>query len=258
MNTILVSIICNLVAVLVLLGCIFGANRNNWKVSLTKFLLTVVCGVGCYFATPALSKVLCAIAVEGTTLGVILSNLGISIFSINSIIFTVLFMVGYGISCIVCNIFRHFLIKSYRNKSENVAKMKRARSINPKAERLARKAEWRAMRSTYKENNKGFKKIISMLLSAITGVVLGLIILMPFGYIGEDLNKANSGNKAFLEQGFDYTLNGVIDEKIDFKIFDWLISADEQAADENIPCEDHSFVEGVCEHCGEAEVPAVE
>ena len=256
MSTVLVSIICNVVAVFILLGCIFGAGRNSWKVSLTRFCLMLGCGVGCYFATPALSSLICGVAVESSTVGS-----GISTFSVNSIIFTLLFVLGYGINSIICNIVRHCLIKAYRNKSENSAKMKRAKSINPRAEKLARKAAWREMKTQYKDHNRGFKRFISIVINAVVGLVLGLVVLMPFGYIAEDLNAANNGNKAFLEQGFDYKLNGVIDEKIDFKVFDWLISADEPAADEEpeeeIPCE-HSFVEGVCEHCGEAEVPAAE
>ena len=103
MSTILISVICNVVAVLVLLGCLFGASRNSWKVSLLKLSLTLCCGVVCYFATPILSEMMCAVSLEGTTLGVVLFNLGISIFSINSIIFTLLFVLGYGINCMVSN-----------------------------------------------------------------------------------------------------------------------------------------------------------
>lgn len=226
MSTILVSVICNLVAVLILLGCIFSAIHNSWKLSLIRFCLMLSFGVGCYFATPALSGVICELGANSTTLGATLSNVGVSIYSINSILFTAMFALSYGIISIICNIVKHCLIKSYKNKSENSAKMKRARSINPKAERLARKAAWRDMKAQYREHNHGFKRFVAIFLNTIVGVILGLVILMPYGYIAEDINAAKNGDKAFLEKGFDYTLNGIIDEKIDFKVFDWLVNID--------------------------------
>ena len=106
---------------------------------------------------------------------------------------------------------------------------------------------------------------MSGFIGSVVAIVVSIIVLMPFGYIGEDMNRASCGDKQYLETGFDYTLNGLIDEKINFKFFDWLISAEEQAPeidtesdeiDDETICE-HSFVAGVCEKCGEAEVPPV-
>ena len=265
MANILVGVICNLVAALILFSGIFSAVRNNWRIALSKFIIMIAGGVGCYFAVPALSNIIMGATVNETTLGAVLGNLGISLLTINSVIFTVLFLVWYAIDLMICNIIKHCLIKSYRNKSENKAKMKRAKSINPKAEKLARRAAWREMKAQYKDNNNFWKRLLSGFLGSIVAVVVGLIVLMPFGYIGEDINTAADGNKQYLETGFDYTLNGIIDEKINFKFFDWLVSAEEQdpeidtesdEIDDETICE-HSFVEGVCEKCGEAEVPPV-
>lgn len=266
MANILVAVICNLVAALILFSGIFSAVRNNWRISLSKFIIMIAGGVGCYFAVPALSNTLLDIAAEGTTVSAILSNLGVSLLTINSVIFTVLFLVWYAIDLMICNIIKHCLIKSYRNKSENKAKMKRAKSINPKAEKLARRAAWREMKAEYRANNNFWKRLLSGFIGGIVAVVVGLIVLMPFGYIGEDMNKASGGNKQYLETGFDYTLNGLIDEKIDFKFFDWLVSAEEKAPEANpdeeeqeggeesqTPCEQHEFVDGVCIHCQEPE-----
>lgn len=247
---VLVAIICNLVTVLIILGCILGAGRRSWKVSLVRLGVLLACGVGCYFATPALSSAICGIPVASMTLGVILAKLGISIYTLNSILFTAMFAIGYGFNSIICNLVKHQLIKSHRNKSENSAKIKRAKSINPTAERLARKAEWRNMKYKYAAGNRGLRKALAIAFNSLTAVLLSLVVLMPFGYIAEDMNAASEGSRSFLEAGFDCTLNGVIDEKIEFKVFDWLISADKQSL-----CE-HSFEEGVCEHCGESEASA--
>ena len=147
MANILVAIICNFVAVLILFSGIFNAVTNNWRIALSKFIIMIAGGIGCYFAVPALSNILLGIAVESTTVSAIFNNLGVSLLTINSLIFTVLFLVWYAIDLMICNIIKHCLIKSYRNKSENKAKMKRAKSINPKAEKLARRAEWREMKA---------------------------------------------------------------------------------------------------------------
>lgn len=147
MANILVAIICNIVAALILFSGIFSAVTNNWRIALSKFIIMIAGGVGCYFAVPALSNVITSAAVNETTLGTVLFNLGISLSTINSVIFMSLFLIWYAIDLMICNIIKHCLIKSYRNKSENKAKMKRAKSINPKAEKLARRAAWREMRT---------------------------------------------------------------------------------------------------------------
>lgn len=265
MANILVAVIFNFIAALILFSGIFSSVRNNWRIALSKFIIMIVGGVICYFAVPLLSNTVTNVVVSETTLGSVLCNLGISVLTINSVIFTSLFLVWYAIDLMICNIIRHFLIKSYGNKKENKAKIKRAKSINPKAEKLARRASWREMKAEYKANNTFGKRILSGFIGSIIAVVVGLIVLMPFGYIGEDINKASGGNKQYLETGFDYTLNGLIDEKIDFKFFDWLVSAEEQAPeidDESQEPEDeteceHSFVEGICDKCGAAEDLAV-
>ena len=226
-QTIIVAVICNLVAVAILFGCTFFAARNHCKLALISLILTAVLGVGMFFAAPAISDVIRNISIQSSTLGAILMNdLHISIASINSVLYTLMFMLGYGIICGICSIVKYRIINSYKTNAINNAKMKRAKSINPKAERLAKKAMYREMRSAYAKDTIWYKRLLAGFIGAITGVVVGLVVLMPFGYIGEDINKAQDGKAAYLEEGFDYTLNGLIDEKIEFKFFDWLVSAE--------------------------------
>ena len=52
MANVIVAVACNLVAVLILFSGLFSALRIGWKVSLTKFILTLGGGVGAYFLTP--------------------------------------------------------------------------------------------------------------------------------------------------------------------------------------------------------------
>ena len=96
MSTILVSVICNIIAALILLGCIFNGVYNSWKLSIIKLAIMIGCGVGCYFATPALSNIICNVAVNNTTIGSLLTGtLGVSMLTLNSILFTLMFMLAY-------------------------------------------------------------------------------------------------------------------------------------------------------------------
>lgn len=196
MESILVAVIYNLVAVLILVSGIFSAIRNDWRIALSKFIIMLIGGVGCYFVVPVISSTLIKVVViESSTLESVLTNLGISLLTFNSVIFTSLFLIWYAIDLMICNIIRHCLIKSYRNNNENKAKIKRAKSINPKAEKLARRAAWRELKAQYRANNNFWKRLLSGFIAGIVAVIVGLIVLMPFGYIGEDINKLSNGNK---------------------------------------------------------------
>ena len=154
------------------------------------------------------------------------NDLQISIASINAVLYTLMFIVCYAINSIICNIIRYRMIRAYKTNNINNAKLKRAKSINPKAEKLAKKAMYREMHQAYAKDNKWYKRLVAGFFGAIIGVAVSLVVLMPFGYIGKDINKAQANKAEYLETGFDYTLNGIIDDKIEFKFFDWLVSAE--------------------------------
>lgn len=218
MVDILVAIGFNLIAVLILVSGIFSALKNGVRVSLVKFILTLGAGVGCYFLIPTLVDKITPITVNGTTLGTIFSELGISIGTISSIVFTLCFLAFYAFILIICNIVRHALIKKLRNKNVNKAKMARAKSINSRAEKAARKSEWKSLKFKFKENRKWYHKVIAIILGAIVAVVVGFVTLLPIGYIGNDLEADTVRN------GYKYTLNGVICDGIeDFDFGDWVL-----------------------------------
>jgi hypothetical protein len=218
MANILVAVICNLVAVFVLLGCILSVVRSGLTVSIVKLILTISGGVAAFFVTPVLFNLITGVAVESTTLGAIINNLGISLGTVKSVIFLLVFMTIYLINLVICSIVKHCKIKALRNKKQNVAKIKRARSINPRAERAARKSAWKALKAEYKAKNTWWKRLFSSIFGAIVGVVLGFVILMPYGYIAKDIVKIDA-NKNYLVKGYEYTLNGVIGDDIS----DWIL-----------------------------------
>lgn len=222
MGNIIVAIACNLVAALILFSGIFSATRNGWKVSLTKFILTLGGGVGAYFLTPVISNKLYAVEKVPS----LLNELHISVGTANSCLFLLWFLLFYAIILMVCNIVKHCLIKKLQEKSENRAKMRRARSINPKAEKVARRTAWKALKAQYRAKNRWWKRLISGFIGAIVATVVGIVVLVPYKYIAADIN--HNGDKAYLEEGYDYTLNGLIDDKIEFEFFDWLIHNKEE------------------------------
>ena len=217
MANVIVAVACNLVAALILFSGLFSALRIGWKVSLTKFILTLGGGVGAYFLTPVISDKLYAVE----KVPALLTELHISVGTINSCIFLLWFLIFYAVILMVCNIVKHALIKRLQEKSENRAKLRRARSINPRAEKIARRSAWRALKAEYRAKNNWWRKLISGFLGAITAVIVGIVVLVPYKYVAADVNHA--GDKNYLEDGYAYTLNGIIDDKIEFELFDWMI-----------------------------------
>lgn len=253
MSNVIVAIICNVVAGLILVSGIINSIKCGWKVALTKLILSCGNVVGTYFLTPFVSNKLLGIEREGITLLQVVSPFGITQPMVNACLFTIIFIMFYLFTLIVCSIVRHCLVKSMKKEATiNKAKIKRAKSINPKAERVARKTAWKEMVNAYKSKNNFGTRLLSFLMNLIVSVALGIVVLMPFGYI----SKAFVESKPYLHDGYSqYTLNGIIGENF----FDWAIHAEESTTNEEeeveevTPCE-HSYVEGVCEHCGEEEV----
>lgn len=220
-GNITVAVLCNLVAAMILVSGIFSGIKNGWKVSLVKLFLTAGSLVGVYFLTPTLSDKLLGIAVEGRTLGSIIIPNYLSLGSVNSVIFTALFLAFYALTLFTCKIIKICLVNKLKDKKENKAKMIRAKSINPRAERMAIREARRQLRLKYqKMKNRFWSKFFGCFVSIIISVVVSLVVLMPYGYVADIMNK--NGDKEYLEKGFEYTLNGVIPESV----FDWVIHND--------------------------------
>lgn len=250
----MVAIVFNLIAALVLVSGVLTSIKCGWKVALTKFLLVGVGAVVTFFLTPVLSDKLLGITHSEVALKAVLSNYNISQPTVNSIIFLALFLTFYGLTLIVCKIVKHCLIKSMHKKvTVNKAKIRRARSINPKAERAARRTAWREMKMEYNSTNNFWKRLLSLVLHTAVSVALGIVLLMPFGYIAKDMN--HNGDKEFLEKGYEYTLNGIIGDKFS----DWAIHAEyEEVKEEPSEEEQEPGVIIPEENGGETTTPEVE
>lgn len=209
-KTILIAVACNLIAVLVLVNGIITSAKNGWKVTLTKFIFLLGAITGAYFLTPVISNKILGIAYNGSTLATPLkASIGLGI--INSLLFVAIFFIFYLFDLLICNIVKACLINSYKDEIQNKAKLKRARSINAKAEKVARKAQLNALKAKFAEENTWWKRLIAVLIGIVISVTVGMVVLMPYGFFAERLNK--NANRAYLEKGYEYTLNGIIDKK---------------------------------------------
>lgn len=206
MANVIVAVACNLVAVLLLVSGIISAVSNGTKVTLIKMIMVIGGGVGAYFLTPVISNKVYKINGMET----VLSEFGVSKASVNSCLFLLWFLLFYAITLITCSIVRHCMIKKLRNKKLNKLKMKRAKSINPQAEKATERAEWKALKLKYKEKLRWYHRLVSGFLGAILAVVVGYIVIMPYGYIASDINAKHDKN--YLTDGYKYTLNGLIGE----------------------------------------------
>lgn len=231
MTEILVAIACNLVATLILVSGIFTSLRSGWKVALTRLILTLGSVVGTYFLTPFLSDKIWSVNGVAT----LSTELGISQVTLSSCLFLVAFLLFYAVNCIICSFVKHALIKGMqKSSSENRAKIKRAKSINPKAERAARRTIWRELKTEYKASNKWWKKVLSVLMGLVVYASLIFTVLLPVNYIFKDMD-----NNEKLVAGYQYTLNGVIGEDV----MDEIVSApttnvEEQESSEEISSEE--------------------
>lgn len=176
---------------------------------------------------------------------------------INSIIYLIVFVVFYFIGSLVCKVFKHSFIKGIREKSANKARIKRAKSINPKAERAARRSEFKQMKVEYIDSLKWWRRLISCFIGVVSAFIVGFIVLIPVGQVFKFMNR--EGNRPYLEEGYKYTINGLIEDKVDFDFDGWLVHGDvevkEPEEETPVECVHEWGEDGKCTKCG-VEKPA--
>lgn len=228
---IVVAVLCNLIAALILVGGILSTFRSGLRVSGFRLLFTILSGLGAFLLTPVISNALLGIelTVEESTLTIasVIGASSISLYSINSVLYLLVFLLFYLLGTIICSIIKHCAIKAMRDKKANKARIKRAKSINPKAEKAAKKTEFKEMKTAYNASLRVWRRILSGFLGAISAIIVGFIVLIPIGFIFKDMVAAN-GDKAFLTDGYHYTLNGIIEDNIDFDFDGWLVGVKEE------------------------------
>ena len=260
MMDIIIAIICNLIVALILVGGILSTFRAGIRVSGLRLLFTILACVGAFFLTPAISKPILGLTVQAAAeeipaillSDILIDKIGMSLTLINSIIYLITFVVFYFIGSLICKLIKHSFIKGIREKSANKARIKRAKSINPKAERAARRSEFKQMRLEYRASLKWWRRLISCFIGIISAFIVGFVVLIPVGQILKFMNR--EGNRPYLEKGYKYTINGLIEDKINFDFNGWLVHGDVEVKEpeEETPVEcTHEWGEdGKCTKCG--------
>lgn len=284
MIDIIVAILCNLVPAFILICGIISGIKSGIRISILNLISVLSAGVLAYFACPLISNKLTSlsIAINESSIYIldILKVNGVSIGTINSVIYLISFVIIYLFGLLFCNLIKNtFILNKLKDKTENKARLKRAKSINPKAERIAKKTMVKALKVKFDNSLNWWNRLISTLIYIVASLLIGFIVLIPYKFIASDLVAIDS-NKQYLLNGYNYTINGLIEKHISFDIDGWLINAidkGEETPEEppvetpcehiyaegvctlcgeaepiEVPCE-HSYVEGVCEHCGEEE-----
>ncbi len=264
MNTI-IAITCNLIVALILVSGILSTFRAGIRVSGLRLLFTVIACVGAFFLTPAISKPILGLTVQAATeetpvillSDILIDKVGMSLTLINSIIYLIIFIIFYFIGSLVCKVFKHSFIRGIREKSANKARIRRAKSINPKAERAARRSEFKQMKVEYRASLKWWRRLISCFIGVVSAFIVGFVVLIPVGQVFKFMNR--EGNRPYLEEGYKYTINGLIEDKVDFDFDGWLVHGDVEVKEpeEETPMECvHEWGEdGKCTKCG-VEKPA--
>lgn len=225
MASTLVAIICNIITLAVIAGGVITTFRLGIKLAAIRLGLTVAGAVGAFFLTPLISTMVTSIMFDSHTLLEMFNSMGVSLYTINSILFALVFLILYLVTSLVFSFIQHIFIQKLTGKfdRQNNARLKRAKSINPKAERKAKREEYRNMRSTYRSHFSWWKKLISGALGGVSTLLIAIVLLIGFNAISTDLVAQDSETNQYLLDGYQYTLNGFVEDTFDIEMGKWVV-----------------------------------
>jgi len=202
MMGIIFPIIVNLVLVSVFVSSILIGKKLGWKASLVNLFITVGSLIGGYY----LSKIDFFTNIHATYLS-ILSDLMFKV-TFASLFATIVYVIEVIISVIIYR--KKNLIKA---EVLNTAKIKRAKAIDKKVEKLIKKQERQA-----EKVNRVYRKLTtkSRVFGALICVLTGLLLTCT-SYVGIKAICIYAQDKTqveWLDEGYIYTLPGQLDKVI--------------------------------------------
>lgn len=205
MNIIL-PIISNLLIALVLVLGIFTGIKNEWKISLTKLVFSLGFGVGLYFLNPVLTTSVSKISFIDN----LIQNNLITLVTLKACVFSLSFLILFGILSIILMIIRHHRNEVRYLKSQNMVLTKRAKALDKNTEKVLKKEDKKARKLKRKELAKQHKKarVFGAILEALTCIVLIFVAFMPVKYVVKNELKDVQG----IETVYDYTPIGQLDK----------------------------------------------
>lgn len=206
---IVLPIIFNVVTALILIAGLFIGKNNGWRLTLSKLIMIAGAGLASYFWMPIVSDKLLELEVVNN----ILSRFGMTTMSLNSISFALVFFAFYLFTSL-----GFALLASSMNKQDigiNVAKRKRIKSFDRKADRLLRKEEKRLNKI-----NREFKKrsrasrVFGSILGIIIAAIVAFVMLMPVETVLDHI-ATNNPDMDKVTSTYEYTVYGQLDNLID-------------------------------------------
>lgn len=205
MNIVL-SIISNALIALVLVLGIFIGIKNEWKISLTKLVFSLGFGVGLYFLNPILTTSVSKIAF----INKLIENNLITLTTLKACVFSLSFLILFGILSIILMIIRHHRNEVRYLKSQNIVLTKRAKAIDKNTEKVLKKEDRKARKLKRKELARQHKKarIFGAILEVLVSIVAIFVIFTPVKYVVKNELKDVQN----IETVYDYTPIGQLDK----------------------------------------------
>lgn len=206
---IVLPIIFNVVTALVLIAGLFIGKNNGWRLTLSKLIMIAGAGLASYFWMPIVSNKLLEVEVVTNTL----SRFGMATMSLHSISFALVFFAFYLFISL-----GFALLASSMNKQDigiNVAKRKRIKSFDRKADRLLRKEEKRLSKINreFKKRSKA-SKIFGSIFGIIIAAIIAFVMLMPIETTLDHI-ATNNPDMDKIASTYEYTVYGQLDNLVD-------------------------------------------
>lgn len=206
-------IITNVIIAALLVCGVFVGKKNGWVSQLVKLVVSCGAGVGIYFLSPVLTKLLCKIPFILKLVGTV----PFALQALNSLIYFLLFIIVYAIVSLVMRVIRKNknnttkvkVVKIKAPKQKHVRKTKEERRLARENRRLRRKQMIEKAKQEAKQKSK-VDKIVGAVLGFVMALVVGFVIFMPIKYCFVSLSTTPALEQ--IETGYEYTPYGQLDK----------------------------------------------
>lgn len=205
MNIVL-PIISNALIALILVFGIFTGIKNEWKISLTKLVFSLGFGVGLYFLNPILTTSVSKIPFINN----LIENNLITLATLKACVFSLSFLILFGILSIILMIIRHHRNEVRYLKSQNMVLTKRAKALDKSTEKVLKKEDKKARKLKRKELARQHKeaRIFGAILEVLASIIVVFVMFIPVKYVVKNELKDVQG----IETVYDYTPIGQLDK----------------------------------------------
>jgi uncharacterized membrane protein required for colicin V production len=194
----IIPISINLITLLILISGVIIGSRNGFKLELSKLVLILLSGVGCYFLSPTIENFI-TIDIPTTIL--------------KPTIFSILMLGCYLIISILLLIIKK-LTSTKEIQGINSAKKVRLKGFDRKTTRRLRKEERKNRKLEREKKILGKKsKVFGSIFGFIIALIIGFIILLPYKPITNHIVEQKP-QLEYINKNYHYTIYGQVDKLI--------------------------------------------